>query len=213
MSRVGKKPVSIPSGVTANVEGQTVKVKGPKGALQLVLHGDVKATMDNGSIKVDPLNETKRARAMWGTYRALVANLMTGVTKGFEQKLEINGVGYRAAVQGKNLQLALGYSHDVVYPIPEGIAIVTPKPTEIIITGIDKQKVGQVAAASSLEKEMRDVGKTGANVDAAKAVGKLIAERAVGKGVTAVVFDRGRYLYHGRVKALGDAAREAGLKF
>ena len=146
MSRVGKKPVSIPSGVTANVEGQTVKVKGPKGALQIVLHGDVKATMDKGTITVDPLNETKRARAMWGTYRALVANLMTGVTKGFEERLEINGVGYRAAVQGKNLQLALGYSHDVVYPIPEGIAIVTPKPTEIVITGIDKQKVGQVAA-------------------------------------------------------------------
>jgi large subunit ribosomal protein L6 len=146
MSRIGKKPVSIPQGVTANVEGQTVKVKGPKGALQIVLHGDVKATMDKGTIKVDPLNETKRARAMWGTYRALVANLMTGVTKGFEERLEINGVGYRAAVQGKNLQLALGYSHDIVFPIPEGIAIVTPKPTEIVITGIDKQKVGQVAA-------------------------------------------------------------------
>ena len=151
MSRVGKKPVSIPTGVTANVEGQTVKVKGPKGALQIVLHGDVKATMDKGSIKVDPLNDTKRARAMWGTYRALVANLMTGVTKGFEEKLEINGVGYRAAVQGKNLQLALGYSHDIVYPIPEGIAIVTPKPTEIVITGIDKQLVGRIAA------EIRDV--------------------------------------------------------
>jgi large subunit ribosomal protein L6 len=146
MSRVGKKPVSIPSGVTANVEGQTIKVKGPKGALQLVLHGDVKATMDNGAIKVDPLNETKRARAMWGTYRALLANLVTGVTKGFEEKLEINGVGYRAAVQGKNLQLALGYSHDVVYPIPEGITVTTPKPTEILIVGTDRKKVGQVAA-------------------------------------------------------------------
>jgi large subunit ribosomal protein L6 len=146
MSRVGKKPVSIPQGVTANVEGQTVKVKGPKGALQIVLHGDVKATMDKGSIKVDPLNETKRARAMWGTYRALVANLMTGVTKGFEERLEINGVGYRAAVQGKNLQLALGYSHDVVYPIPEGITIAVPKPTEITVSGTDSQRVGQVAA-------------------------------------------------------------------
>jgi len=146
MSRVGKKPVAVPSGVTANVEGQTVKVKGPKGALQLVLHGDVTAKLDKGAIQVDPRNDTKRARAMWGTYRALVANLMTGVTQGFEQRLEINGVGYRAAVQGKNLQLALGYSHDVVYPIPEGIAITTPKPTEIVITGIDRQKVGQVAA-------------------------------------------------------------------
>ena len=102
--------------------------------------------MENGSIKVDPRSETKRARSMWGTSRTLVSNLVTGVTKGFEDKLEINGVGYRAAVQGKNLQLALGYSHDVVYPIPEGIAIVTPKPTEIVITGTDKQRVGQVAA-------------------------------------------------------------------
>jgi large subunit ribosomal protein L6 len=146
MSRVGKKPVPIPSGVTANVEGQTVKVKGPKGALQLVLHGDVEAKMESGTITIDPRNETKRARSMWGTYRTLVANLMTGVTKGFERKLEITGVGYRAAVQGKNLQIALGYSHDVVFPIPDGITIVTPKPTEIVITGIDRQKVGQAAA-------------------------------------------------------------------
>ena len=146
MSRIGKKPVPIPSGVTANVEGQTVKVKGPKGALQLVLHGDVGASVDKGEIKIDPRNETKRARAMWGTYRALVANLMTGVTKGFEQRLEITGVGYRAAVQGKNLQLQLGYSHDVAYAIPEGITIVTPKPTEIVVSGIDRQKVGQVSA-------------------------------------------------------------------
>jgi large subunit ribosomal protein L6 len=102
--------------------------------------------MDKGAIKVDPRTETLRARAMWGTSRTLVANLVTGVTKGFEDKLEITGVGYRASVQGKNLQIALGYSHDVVYPIPEGIAIVTPKPTEILITGMDKQKVGQVAA-------------------------------------------------------------------
>src|SRR6476661_382960 len=146
MSRIGKRAVSVPSGVTANVEGQTVKVKGPKGALQVVLPDDVAVTMEQGSVKVDPRNETKRARSMWGTSRTLVSNLMTGVTKGFESKLEINGVGYRAAVQGKNLQLSLGYSHDVVFAIPEGIAIVTPKPTEIVITGIDKQKVGQVAA-------------------------------------------------------------------
>jgi len=146
MSRIGKKAVTIPSGVTANVEGQTVKMKGPKGALELVLPAEVKATLDKGSIKVDPRNETKRARAMWGTSRTLVSNLVAGVTKGFERKLEINGVGYRAAVQGKNLQIALGYSHDVVYPIPAGIAITTPKPTEVLISGIDRQKVGQVAA-------------------------------------------------------------------
>jgi large subunit ribosomal protein L6 len=146
MSRIGKKAVPIPSGVTANVEGQTVKVKGPKGQLQVVLPDDVMVKMDNGEVKVAPRNETKRARSMWGTSRTLVNNLVTGVTKGYEKKLEITGVGYRAALQGKNLQIALGYSHDVIFAIPEGIAITTPKPTEILITGIDKQKVGQVAA-------------------------------------------------------------------
>ena len=146
MSRIGKKAVAVPSGVTANVEGQTVKIKGPKGALQFVVHDDVEAKMDKGAVALKPRHETKRARALWGTSRTRVANLIAGVTKGFEEKLEINGVGYRAAVQGKTLQLQLGFSHDVNYPIPEGIAIVTPKPTEITITGIDKQKVGQVAA-------------------------------------------------------------------
>ncbi len=146
MSRIGKKPVPVPSGVTANVEGQTVKVKGPKGALQLVLHEDVAAKMEKNGITIEPRFETKRARSQWGTSRTLVSNLMTGVTKGFESKLEITGVGFRAAVQGKNLQLALGYSHDVVYPIPEGITIATPKPVEIVVSGLDKQRVGQVAA-------------------------------------------------------------------
>jgi len=146
MSRIGKKPVPIPSGVTANVEGQTVKVKGPKGQLQVVLPDDVMVKMDNGEVKVAPKVKTNRAQAMYGTARAQVANLVEGVTKGFEKKLEITGVGYRAALQGKNLQLALGYSHDVVYAIPEGITIVVPKPTEITITGNDSQRVGQVAA-------------------------------------------------------------------
>ncbi len=146
MSRVGKKPVPVPTGVTANVQGQTISVKGPKGTLSLVAGDRVAVAMDKGTIKVDPKDESKEARAMWGTVRANLNNIVTGVTKGFERKLEITGVGYRAAVQGKNLQLALGYSHDVVYAIPDGIAIVTPKPTEVVITGIDKKKVGQVAA-------------------------------------------------------------------
>jgi large subunit ribosomal protein L6 len=146
MSRIGKKAVAVPSGITANVEGQTVKIKGPKGALQVVVPDDVAVKLDAGQIKVDPRADTKRARAQWGTSRTLIANLIAGVTKGFEQRLEINGVGYRAAVQGKNLQIALGYSHDIVYPIPEGITIATPRPVEIVITGIDRQKVGQVAA-------------------------------------------------------------------
>ena len=146
MSRIGKKPVPVPSGITANVEGQTVKIKGPKGALQVVLHDDILVKLDGGQIKVDPRFETKRARSQWGTSRTLIANLIAGVTKGFEQRLEINGVGYRASVQGKNLQIALGYSHDIVYPIPEGITIATPRPVEIVISGMDRQKVGQVAA-------------------------------------------------------------------
>jgi large subunit ribosomal protein L6 len=146
MSRIGKKPVAVPSGITANVEGQTVKIKGPKGALSAVLPDDVAVKLDGGSIKVDPRGDSKRARSQWGTARTLIANLITGVTNGFEQRLEINGVGYRAAVQGKNLQLALGYSHDVVYAIPDGITIATPRPVEIVITGTDRQKVGQVAA-------------------------------------------------------------------
>jgi len=146
MSRVGKKPVPIPAGVTASVEGQVVKLKGPKGAMALALHDDVTATLGKGEVKIDPRVETKRARAMWGTYRSLLANVVEGVTKGFERKLEISGVGYRAALQGKNLQVQLGYSHDIVYPIPEGITITVPRPTEIVISGIDGQKVGHVAA-------------------------------------------------------------------
>ena len=146
MSRIGKKPVAVPAGITANVAGQTIKVKGPKGALEVVLHDDVSVKLEDGKLKIDPRFETKRARSQWGTSRTLIANLISGVTKGFEQRLEINGVGYRAAVQGKNLQIALGYSHDIVYPIPEGITIATPRPVEIVITGSDRQKVGQVAA-------------------------------------------------------------------
>jgi large subunit ribosomal protein L6 len=146
MSRIGKKEVPIPAGVTANVTGQTISVKGPKGTLQLLLHDDVAVKMESGAVKIDPRNDSKRARAMWGMSRSLLANVVAGVTKGFEKRLEITGVGYRAAIQGKNLQLSLGYSHDITYPIPDGIAIATPRPTEIVVTGIDKQKVGQVAA-------------------------------------------------------------------
>jgi large subunit ribosomal protein L6 len=146
MSRIGKKPVPVPAGVTAAVDGQTVKVKGAKGELFFVVPEDVAVTLENGAIAVAPRVETKRARAMWGLSRSQVANLVEGVTKGYERKLEINGVGYRAAVAGKVLKLALGYSHDIDFDIPQGIAIVTPKPTEIVVSGIDKQKVGQTAA-------------------------------------------------------------------
>src|SRR5665648_397380 len=146
MSRIGKRPVAIPGGVTAVVDGQEIKVKGPKGELKHVLVEQVLAKADKDSIEVTMREDTKDARAMWGMSRTLVANLVTGVTEGFTKKLEITGVGYRAAVQGQNVQLQLGYSHDVVHPIPQGIQVVCPKPTEIVITGIDKQKVGEVAA-------------------------------------------------------------------
>jgi large subunit ribosomal protein L6 len=146
MSRIGKKPVAIPGGVTATVNGQEVKVKGPKGELKHVLVDSVMAELDKDEVAVTPREDTQEARAMWGMSRTLIANLVAGVTEGFTKKLEITGVGYRAAVQGANLQLQLGYSHDIAYPIPQGIQVVCPKPTEILITGIDKQKVGQVAA-------------------------------------------------------------------
>src|SRR6202165_3369522 len=146
MSRIGKKPVTVPSGVTATGEEQTVKMKGPKGQLQFIVHDDVEVKFENGAVTVAPRVETNRAQALYGTARAQIANLVAGVTKGFEKKLEITGVGYRAALQGKNLQLALGYSHDVVYAIPEGIAITVTKPTEIDINGHERQRVAQVAA-------------------------------------------------------------------
>jgi large subunit ribosomal protein L6 len=146
MSRIGKKSVPLPKGVTASVEGQTVKVKGPKGELSVKLVPEVSAKVDEHGITVTPDKNQERAGQMWGLSRTLVNNLVTGVTSGFTQKLEIQGVGYRAAVQGKVLNLQLGFSHDVPYAIPPGITIVTEKPTSISISGIDKQLVGQVAA-------------------------------------------------------------------
>jgi len=146
MSRIGKKAVPVPAGVTASVSGQLVSVKGPKGELKVVLNDQVLAKMEQGGIKVDPKDKTKLARSSWGMSRTLVANLITGVTVGYSKSLEITGVGYRAALNGKALRLNLGYSHDVTYAIPAGIEIKVPKPTEIVISGIDKQRVGQVAA-------------------------------------------------------------------
>ena len=146
MSRIGKKPIAVPSGVTATVNGQSVKVKGTKGEMSYVVPDEVIVELKDGALKVDPRDESKNARAKWGLSRSMLDNLVTGVTKGFEKKLEINGVGYKAAVAGKVLKLNLGFSHDVDYPIPEGIMVATPKPTEIVISGIDAQRVGQVAA-------------------------------------------------------------------
>ncbi len=146
MSRIGKKPVPVPSGVSVTIDGQTVKVKGSKGEMQARMVDLVNVKHENDEIVVSPVDQSKPARSAWGLSRTLIANLITGVTDGFTKKLEINGVGYRAALQGQGLQLNLGYSHDVVYAIPQGIDIKVPKPTEIVVSGIDKQRVGQVAA-------------------------------------------------------------------
>jgi large subunit ribosomal protein L6 len=146
MSRIGKKPVPVPTGVTVNLAGQNISVKGPRGELKLALVEHVLAKLENGKVSVNPRDQTKLARSCWGMSRTMIANMIKGVTQGYSRQLEINGVGYRANVQGKVLQLNLGYSHDVNYAIPEGIEIKTPKPTEIVVSGIDKQRVGQVAA-------------------------------------------------------------------
>ena len=146
MSRIGKKPVAVPQGVTANVSGQSVTGKGAKGELKFVVNDEVLVKLDNGEISVQPRDESKDARSKWGMSRTQIVNILEGVQNGFERRLEITGVGYRAAMQGKNLQLALGFSHDVVYETPQGITIAVPKPTEIVVSGIDKQQVGQVAA-------------------------------------------------------------------
>jgi large subunit ribosomal protein L6 len=146
MSRIGKKPIAIPSGVTATLEGREVKVKGPKGELALTLVEDVTAKLEDGELTIAPKDESKRARSMWGLQRTLVANMVEGVTNGFEKNLELVGVGYRAQMQGKDLKLQLGLSHEVVYAAPEGVTLNAPKPTEIVIAGADKQQVGQVAA-------------------------------------------------------------------
>ena len=146
MSRIGKKPVPVPAGVTAAIDGKVLTVKGAKGTLTLDLADEVTYEIADGGISVQPANDTKRARSFWGMQRTLVANLITGVTEGYSKQLQITGVGYRANVQGKNLKLQLGYSHDVDFVIPEGITIATPDQTTVNISGIDKQKVGQVAA-------------------------------------------------------------------
>ena len=146
MSRIGKKPVALPDGVTATTSGQTIEVKGPKGVRSFTATDDVDIVLEDGVVRVNPRGSSKRARQQWGMARTQVANLVTGVTKGFSKDLEISGVGYRAQVQGKVLKLSLGYSHDVDYPIPEGIEIKAEKPTELTVSGIDQQQVGQVSA-------------------------------------------------------------------
>jgi|TARA_R110002126_G_scaffold21757_4_gene78353 large subunit ribosomal protein L6 len=146
MSRIGKKPVDLPSGVTASVSGQTVEVKGPKGVRSFTATDDVTLKVEDNVVSITPRGSSKRARQQWGMSRTMVANLVTGVTTGFKKNLEIQGVGYRAALQGSTLKLSLGLSHEVNYEVPEGVVVLVPKVTEISIEGIDEQLVGQVAA-------------------------------------------------------------------
>ena len=146
MSRIGKQPVELPSGVEAKVTGQSIEVKGPKGTRTFNATDDVTLTVDDGKVVVEPRGKSKRARQQWGMSRTMVANLVQGVTTGFKKELEIQGVGYRAQMQGNTLKLALGLSHDVNFEVPEGVTVTVPKPTEIIIEGSDEQQVGQVAA-------------------------------------------------------------------
>ena len=146
MSRIGKRPVPLPSGVTATTEGEILTVKGPKGQLDLQMRDEIAYEIGDDGILVKPANDTKQARAFWGMQRTLVDNLVVGVSEGFSKTLEISGVGYRAAAQGRNLRLQLGYSHDVNFPVPDGVEVKTPDPNTVEISGIDKQKVGQVAA-------------------------------------------------------------------
>jgi len=146
MSRIGKKPVELPSGVSASVSGQTIEVKGPKGTRSFTATDDVTITIDGNVVKIDPRGKSKRARQQWGMSRTMVANLVAGVTTGFKKELEIQGVGYRAQVQGNTLKLNLGLSHDVDYVAPEGVTVTAPKQTEIVVEGLDQQQVGQVAA-------------------------------------------------------------------
>lgn len=146
MSRIGKKPVALPQGVTAEVKGQTVEVKGPKGARTFTATDDVTLALEDGALKVTPRGTSKRARQQWGMARSMVENLVTGVTAGFRKELEIQGVGYRAAMNGNILKLSLGYSHEVNFEVPKGVTVTAPKQTEIVVEGIDQQLVGQVAA-------------------------------------------------------------------
>ena len=146
MSRIGKKPVDLPSGVTATVSGQSIEVKGPKGTRNFTATDDVTISVEDNAVKVEPRGKSKRARQQWGMSRTMVQNCVTGVTDGFKKELEINGVGYRAQMQGNVLKLNLGLSHDVDFEVPEGVTVTAPKQTQIIVEGVDQQQVGQVAA-------------------------------------------------------------------
>src|SRR5918994_395063 len=214
MSRIGKKPIEIPAGVSVSLDPGRVIVNGPLGELNQQVPRRMKLEQADGEIVVSRPTERGDDRALHGLTRSLIANMVEGVTKGFQKRLEIQGVGYRAALRGESLELSVGFSHTVVIDPPAGITFEVATPTEILVKGIAAQLVDDsagktLAAASSLN--VRDA--KGTKSDQAAAVGKLLAQNAKKAGLKAAVFDRGGYLYHGRVKALADAAREGGLEF
>ena len=220
MSRIGRLPVAIPAGVEVTVaEGNVVTVKGPKGTLERALPTEMEIKVEDGHVVVSRPNDLKKMKSLHGLTRSLIHNMVVGVSEGYTKELEVNGVGYKAAKQGKKLTLSLGYSHPVEMEDPDGIETKVDG-NKIIVSGISKEKVGQFAAEirdkrrpSTLQKEVRAELENTDDVAAAAHLGTVIGKKAVEAGIESVVFDRGGYIYHGKVKALADAAREAGLKF
>src|SRR6266403_500989 len=192
MSRIGRQPVNLPHGVKVQIDGATVRAEGPKGKLMQPVPAGLSAKLENNQLLISRSGDDRKIRALHGLARALMANMVTGVKDGFERKLDIVGIGYRAQIQGKAITLALGYSHPVVFPLPEGITADIERQVAITLKGADKALLGQTAA---------------------KLLGELLAGKAKAQGIERVVFDRGGYMYHGRVKALADAARAGGLVF
>src|SRR5919109_119441 len=214
MSRIGKKPIPVPDKVKVEIKPEIVVVTGPKGSVTNPIPPGIKFEQKDKQVLAIRQGDSGPQKAFHGLARALVANAVRGVTEGFSKELEIVGVGYRAESKKNSVMFTLGYSHPIEYPIPPGISISVDKQTKHIYAQIiDDSKGATLIAASSLDADAKKDVKHGGNVAAAKAVGKLVAERAKAKGIDAVLFDRGGYLYHGRVKALAEAAREAGLKF
>jgi large subunit ribosomal protein L6 len=233
MSRIAKAPVTIPSGVDIKLDGNKMTVKGSKGQLSHILNSTVNVDIADNVIQMQWDKDNKEATAQAGTARAILNNMVTGVSAGFEKKLTLIGVGYRAQAKENILSLSLGFSHPVDFEVPAGITVETPTQTEIVVRGTDKQLVGEVAAKIRayrppepykgkgvryaeehvVRKEIKASLKNTGNIKAAAEVGKFIAQKAIAAGVTEVAFDRSGFKYHGRVKALADAAREAGLKF
>src|SRR3989442_1706350 len=216
MSRIGKKPVPLPKGVTAAVQDRTVIITGPKGELVRTIHADLTAAIEDNAVVVRRPSDQSRHKALHGLTRTLIANMVDGVTKGFVKQLEIQGVGYKAEVKPFGVQLTVGLSHPVQYHAPKGIKISVDNNVLVKIEGIDKELVDDTRGVTLLGASDRTEGiqpeakgKTGKSL----ALGQLIAARAKAKGIARVVFDRGGYQYHGRVKAVADGARKGGLEF